>query len=713
MNELPKVPSSKDVIREASNKLKIVEHQRELEEKFFQKSEEYNEYLKKFEEKLSESLYYNKLKSSNINEKTFSKIFSLLEQFTKLDPKHISNISKILINKNTSSTQTDSTDESILINKNSLLEQSNEKLSKEKNKYKSENEILKKENEELKIENEKLNKQYIQLNHKIEEDNKNRNEINKELSKLKNDNLVFESQIQQLNKLVDDLKLKIKNYEEKIKIDMEKKKFDLKFINFYKNTEKITFNYLLKTKQLNKIFDYLDINDIVNYRLCCKDIYKILNNEKINALNKFYLNIIKQKNDVINKINKYDIKTHYLTKLPQLEQLIKIYSLDGKQPGTALKLSIDNALFFLNKNIKGQLGLPESRPRNKNSNKSLNNFDNNSISQDNTSQNNTNYDSFFGGFKSIFGFGSEQTKPQDNNVNTNNSNQLSKSVMQSKYHSNIHSLNISPYRSAVNSKNTSFIMSDKNKMEFGENDELILNEINSNDYGLKSSYEFDYNNPDDINKYLNKFLKSPFPVDKLTDFINKLCVNFSELLYNSYITIREVHHLEIVSKCLNERFKFFYDLNSKNEKIIKQLYSEKMNNNNIQNKSYINKSQNSIIIKKDLNEKSIEESENINISEINNMEEGNNLDELEKKLDLTQMNLNISNKKAELYEKKYEQINSHFEQYKEMTKEENNNLKYQIDLISKEKKELEKKINDFNIFFSQLLEDSNKNKIMS
>ena len=86
MNDLPKLPSSKDVIREASKKLKILEHQREIEEKFFQKYEEQNEYLKKFEDKLSESLYYNKLKSSHIDEKTFFKIYNLLEEFTKLDP---------------------------------------------------------------------------------------------------------------------------------------------------------------------------------------------------------------------------------------------------------------------------------------------------------------------------------------------------------------------------------------------------------------------------------------------------------------------------------------------------------------------------------------------------------------------------------------------------------------------------------------------------
>ena len=711
-NNLPKLPSSKDVIREASNKLKIIEHQRELEEKFFQKYDEQNEYLNKFEQKLSESIYYNKLKSSNISQKTFSKIFSLLEQFNNLNPTHISNISKLLVNKSSSSTQTDSTDETMLINKISILEKSNEKLSKEKNKFRSENEILKKENEELKNENDKLNKQYIQLNHKVEEEEKSRNEINKELSKMKNDNLLLEGQIQQLNRHIDDLKSKIKNYEEKIKMDLEKNQSDLNFINFYKKTDKITFNYLVRIKQLNKIFDYLDINDIINFRLCCKDIYKLLNNEKINTLNKFYLDIIKKKNEVINKINKYDIKEHYLTKLPQLEQLIKIYSLDGKKPGNGLLLSIDNALLFLNRHIKVQLGFPESRQRKRynNSNKNLKNYVNNSnyTSQDNSSQNNTNNDSsFFGGFKSIFGFGSEQPKPQDN---INNNNQLSRSVMQSKYQSNVNSLNVSPYRSAVNSKNSSFIST--NKIDFGENDELMLNEINSNDYGLKTNYEFEYNNPDDINKYLSKFLKSPFPVEKLTDFISKLCNNFSELLFYSYITIKEIHQLEIVSKTLNERFKYYYELNTKNEKIIKQLYMEKMNNN-IQNKNYINKNPNNINNKKDLNNsKNIEESENLNISEISNKGAENNLDELEKKLDLTQMNLNISNQKAELYEKKYEKIKNHFEQYKEMTKEENNNLKYQIDLITKEKKELEKRINDLKNFFNQLLEDNNKNKIM-
>ena len=77
------------------------------------------------------------------------------------------------------------------------------------------------------------------------------------------------------------------------------------------------------------------------------------------------------------------------------------------------------------------------------------------------------------------------------------------------------------------------------------------------------------------------------------------------------------------------------------------------------------------------------------------------------------MNLNISNKKAELYEKKYEQIKSHFEQYKEMTKEENINLKYQVDLITKEKNEMEKRIKELNNFFNQLLDGDNADKILN
>jgi hypothetical protein len=270
--------------------------------------------------------------------------------------------------------------------------------------------------------------------------------------------------------------------------------------------------------------------------------------------------------------------------------------------------------------------------------------------------------------------------------------------MQNKYQAQINSLNITPnYRSENNSNNSSFIFSEKTKPDFEKIDDIILNEINSNDYGLKSNYEFDYNSPDDINKFLTKFLKTSFPVEKLTEFINKLCSNFSELLYYSYMIIKEVHQLEIVCKSINERFKYYYELNFKNERLIKKLYNEINNNPNKNIARNINN-------KKEISDTILEKGENINIDDMNNSQNENNYDELVKKLDLTQMNLNISNKKAELYEKKYEQIKGHFEQYKEMSKEENNSLKFKIDLLTKENDEMKKKFSDFNNFFNNLLD---------
>ena len=141
----------------------------------------------------------------------------------------------------------------------------------------NENELIKKENEELKKENNKLDSQYIQLNQKIEKDGKYIEEIEKELDSVKNNNSILESKIKESNKIIDELKMKLKNYEEKIKLDLAQKQTDKILFKFYKNQPdgKITFINLIKTKQANSIYDYLDVNDLINFRLCCKDINKI------------------------------------------------------------------------------------------------------------------------------------------------------------------------------------------------------------------------------------------------------------------------------------------------------------------------------------------------------------------------------------------------------------------------------------------------------
>ena len=692
MNSLP---NSEDIMIEATKKLEKIKHERDIESKFLLKHESYQEHLSNFEKQLSKSIFNQKLQLSKINEQTFSKIYYLLEKFSKLDPNHISGISNLLSYKKDISIQTDEIEEKNLVNKISILEKENEKLLKEKNKLKSEYDIIKKENDELKKINNKLNSQYIQLNKKIEQDDKNQKEINNELDKIKNINFDLESKLKDSNKTIEELKSKLKTYEEKIKLDLIQKQSDKNFSKMIQSPEnKKIFLYLIKTKQINDIYDYLDINDLINFRLCCKDVYKIFN-EKISTLNRFYLNIIKQKNNVIFKINKYDIQKNYLTKLPQLEQLIKIYSLEGKQPAQDLRISIDNALYFINKVVKAQLGIKPSKPRITVVNKI--NYNNNNIQIQNNDvgdkNNNNTIDSFFGGVKSLFGFGSStntqttKTTYNNNNINIPNKNTKTQISTPIKLKTANNSLTVSPIlRSQANSKESSFISNDNTKFDSVRNDEMILNEINNTDYGLKSNYEFEYKNSDEINNYLNQFIKAPFPVNKLKDFISQLCFNFCELLFNSYFALKDIHDLGIINKALNERFKFFYDANKKKEKIIKVLNIEKKNE------------------QRDLTDKMVLDG-NLNISKINEEE---SFDEMEKKLNLNIMNLNISNKKAELYEKKYEEIKGIFLQYKEISMKENSELNFKIELISKEKEELENKIKNLNDFLQGLTQDKNE-----
>ena len=693
MNSLP---NSEDIMIEATKKLEKIKHERDIESKFLLKHESYQEHLSNFEKQLSKSIFNQKLQLSKINEQTFSKIYYLLEKFSKLDPNQISGISNLLSYKKDISIQTDEIEEKNLVNKISILEKENEKLLKEKNKLKIEYDIIKKENDELKKINNKLNSQYIQLNKKIEQDDKNQKEINNELDKIKNINFDLESKLKDSNKTIEELKSKLKTYEEKIKLDLIQKQSDKNFSKMIQSPEnKKIFLYLIKTKQINDIYDYLDINDLINFRLCCKDVYKIFN-EKISTLNRFYLNIIKQKNNVIFKINKYDIQKNYLTKLPQLEQLIKIYSLEGKQPAQDLRISIDNALYFINKVVKAQLGIKPSKPRITVVNKI--NYNNNNIQIQNNDggdkNNNNTIDSFFGGVKSLFGFGSstntQTTKTMynnNNNINIPNKNTKTQISTPIKLKTANNSLSVSPIlRSQANSKESSFISNDNTKFDSVRNDEMILNEINNRDYGLKSNYEFEYKNSDEINNYLNQFIKAPFPVNKLKDFISQLCFNFCELLFNSYFALKDIHDLGIINKALNERFKFFYDANKKKEKIIKVLNIEKKNE------------------QRDLTDKMVLDG-NLNISKINEEE---SFDEMEKKLNLNIMNLNISNKKAELYEKKYEEIKGIFLQYKEISMKENSELNFKIELISKEKEELENKIKNLNDFLQGLTQDKNE-----
>ena len=105
---------------------------------------------------------------------------------------------------------------------------------------------MKNDNEELKKINNKLNIQYVQLNIKIEAEEKNKKLYDEQINKFKNNIYILESKLKENNKIIEELRKKLKNYEEKIKLSLEKAISDKNFMNFYKNSN-------IKNKKVNFI----------------------------------------------------------------------------------------------------------------------------------------------------------------------------------------------------------------------------------------------------------------------------------------------------------------------------------------------------------------------------------------------------------------------------------------------------------------------------
>jgi predicted RNase H-like nuclease (RuvC/YqgF family) len=245
MKTLRKLPNSEDIMKEASSKLEKVKRERDIESIIFAKYEKYQKHLSLFEQKLSNSIFSQKL---NINQKTFFKIYSFLEKFSKEEQISINDFPKIFDKK-------DEENENNSMNKVMILEKENEKIVKDYHIIKKENEVLKSDNEELKKINNKLNIQYVQLNIKIEAEEKNKKLYDEQINKFKNNIYILESKLKENNKIIEELRKKLKNYEEKIKLSLEKAISDKNFMNFYKNSniknKKVNFMYLIKSKQLN------------------------------------------------------------------------------------------------------------------------------------------------------------------------------------------------------------------------------------------------------------------------------------------------------------------------------------------------------------------------------------------------------------------------------------------------------------------------------
>ena len=660
---MDKIPNEKDVIDEATKKLILLEKKQEKYNKFYAPIKQKEKTLLKIEENLQKKISNDIKNKIGLEDKSLDKIQNILFAISKLNSSNIAYLDSQLSDKNEIEIQTEENDYSLLVQKVNILEKDKENFLNEKSEFIKENEILKKQNNELKNENEKYLKEIRFLKNSVNELNNFKNNSDKSFQNLKNENSKLQIQIIELQKTIDELSKIKKQFEEKIEVELKNKKELMKNIFFSKKQMNSPFIYLLETHQLNSIFPYLSIEDICNFKISNKKINHSFANSILNLKN-FYISIIKKKNDKINSLKKYDIKKAYLVKIPKLEQLINEYVLINKIPGLELKNTIGKCLNFLNKDVKIPLGFNPSKLKSKNQN-----YQNEQI---NEQENNQGYGyNIFSGITNMFSYGNKQTKTENKSPNKIMSSNNSKG-------------------GSFSSTNGTIVSQDLIQQNLNEYDEQLIKDLNNNDIGINSLYEFDFQTAEDIKMFLNKFLKYEFPVEKLTAFIRELCNGYADLLFSSNIILKEVKELEFVKNALNERYKYFNQLCLDYEKKMKN-----MNGVAYIESKFNQKNKESSFSKSNINENFIEKN--------NESKKGDDdIDSLKKEIENNKMHINIAQQKADYYKEKYSSCKNEFDDFKNIFLNENRNLKFKLESSLKEKDELNKKIIEFNKFYQQI-----------
>ncbi len=181
-------------------------------------------------------------------------------------------------------------------------------------------------------------------------------------------------------------------------------------------------------------------------------------------------------------------------------------------------------------------------------------------------------------------------------------------------------------------------------------------------------YEFEYSSPEEIRNILNKFLKSNFSTDRLTQFIKEVCLEYSELLFYSNKSLGELRDLETLKNALNERFRKYQRLCSSLENEISLL--KKPSETKVECLNGINY-----------------ESQYLKASfEINNL----------------RGLLETHQKRADTFKLKEENLNSEFVSYKSIYTKELLMTKYDLEEVTQQRNALREQLIEFKTFFNNL-----------
>ena len=324
---------------------------------------------------------------------------------------------------------------------------------------------------------------------------------------LKTDNYNLKNEINSIKKKnkekIDKLNYTIlsnKNSYQKLleeKKNLEEKMKHMKPISLYEEVFK-------SEKNINTILSYLT-ND---YKL----IFSSLNQ---NFHNNFYYNMkfklckkkLENTEKILSSLSTENISDKYEIEIEELNKLVEKYTKSHQFIGNKLRYWVIHSLLFLEQFLRKPLreyGVNNEETKNKNYMNKIKN-----------------------GFFSVF-------KSESETIG-----------------------NIMNKKNIINELNNNVIIFPNEKInELNENDKYLL-QLYDYDIFRKIKIIFDFSNSDEIINLIKYFHTKKFSDNNQTieEFNKNLIIEYSNLLYTSYITIKELKEIEIVNNLLDSRFK--------------------------------------------------------------------------------------------------------------------------------------------------------------
>ena len=348
---------------------------------------------------------------------------------------------------------------------------------------------------------------------KEKEEKKDKEEITKLKIAIAEITKKYEIEANNYKLLITDLTSQIENLQKQIN--------ELNIQNQKNNLNKKKFELLYdKPKILNNILSYIENNDKLFLSKCNKFFYK---NFYFRTIAQKFLEKIKHKDEILQKLAGEDLTSKFNVKEPDLESLFQTYVLEQKISGIEIRNEVTKSMIFLEKNVKTPLKNYKANLEKtiKNSNiTSINSFFNAANNSAKTEQKNESgflLTKFFSAIKAGI-------KEDMEIVNNKIDNSLKYNLI-----------------SFTNKEYDDLFNIDKNVLETFQTDKSL-------------NVVFEYDKSENIKKLLEEFLKTDLSKEIYQNFFMNLCENFSDLLFAGYKSLNDIKNLEIIVYALYFRF---------------------------------------------------------------------------------------------------------------------------------------------------------------